>query len=74
MGSGFPMRCGYCGSQLHTLVNCPKTAGGQANRNRMYCGYCGAKDHNMNACPKTFQGNAYRSWHPELISNHFIKD
>jgi hypothetical protein len=26
------MRCSYCGSELHTVENCPKTWGGSANR------------------------------------------
>ncbi len=47
------MWCGYCGSKDHTIDNCPKTWGGQANRNAMRCGYCGSTNHNRPACPKT---------------------
>ena len=68
------MRCGYCGSSRHTLANCPKTWGGQANRNAMRCSYCGSREHNVEACPKTWSGNAARAWHPESVANHFVKD
>lgn len=44
--------CGYCGSIQHDRENCPKTAAGQGNRQRMKCGYCGDKNHNIRACPK----------------------
>lgn len=47
------MRCGYCGSGLHTAANCPKSWGGSARRNAMRCTYCGGRDHTINACPKT---------------------
>lgn len=72
MGEG--MRCGYCGSNLHTITNCPKTFSGSANRNRMRCSYCGGRDHSVDACPKTWGGNAARTWHPEKIKDHFVKD
>lgn len=68
------MYCSYCGSRRHTVVNCPKTAGGQARRLHMRCGYCGAKDHNIQACPKTFAGNAARAWHPDDVADDFIRD
>lgn len=68
------MYCGFCGKNTHTIVNCPKTAGGSINRSRMYCVFCGLKDHNVEACPKTFSGNAARAWHPESVADHFIKD
>lgn len=45
-------RCTYCGSHEHTVENCPKTWGGQANRNAMRCGYCGGRDHKNTSCPK----------------------
>ena len=44
------MRCAYCGSQAHTLEYCPKTWGGQGNRNALRCAYCGARDHDEQAC------------------------
>lgn len=47
------MWCSYCGSKEHVIDNCPKTWGGQANRNSMRCGYCGSTNHNRPACPKT---------------------
>jgi hypothetical protein len=50
------VRCGYCGAHTHTLANCPKTWGGQGNRNAMRCGYCGSKTHNTSACTKTHRG------------------
>lgn len=68
------MRCSYCGSNLHTVENCPKTWNGQANRAQMRCSYCGARDHNVNACPKTFGGNASRKWNEEEIEDDFVKD
>jgi hypothetical protein len=46
------MNCSYCGSKLHPTSHCPKTWGGQANRNRLRCSYCGGADHNYEACPK----------------------
>lgn len=46
------MWCAYCGSNQHEIENCPKTWGGQANRNAMRCTYCGARDHNYSSCPK----------------------
>lgn len=59
MGSRtFEMRCSYCGSDKHTLSNCPKTWKGQVNRNAMRCSYCGSNKHNIRACPKTFIGNS----------------
>lgn len=68
------MRCSYCGSHLHTINNCPKTFGGQANRNRMRCSYCGSTKHNVNACPKTHGGDANLKWHPEKIENDRVLD
>lgn len=68
------MRCSYCGSGAHTLALCPKTAGGQAARNRLRCGYCGARDHDAKACPKTWAGNAARAWYPERVADHFRLD
>lgn len=68
------MRCGYCGSDRHTIKLCPKTAGGQANRQNLHCGYCGSGDHNIQACPKTFSGNAARAWYPDRVADHFKKD
>ena len=56
------MKCVYCGSNLHTVKNCPKTWAGSGNRLHMRCVYCGANDHNVNACPKTWGGNASRRW------------
>ena len=68
------MRCAYCGSNLHTVTNCPKTSQGEINRRRMRCSYCGSNKHNIKGCPKTFSGNANRSWHEDNIENEFIKD
>ncbi|GAH47102.1 unnamed protein product [marine sediment metagenome] len=68
------MYCRYCGSHNHTIKNCPKTHSGSINRLHMKCAYCGSKEHNIDACPKTFHGNAMRAWHPDKISNNFIKD
>lgn len=68
------MHCGYCGAKTHTIVNCPKTAGGQSNRLHMRCSYCGSREHNIGACPKTFNGNAARAWYPDDVANDFIKD
>lgn len=44
-------RCTYCGSQRHTLANCPNTWGGSVRRTNLHCGYCGQSGHNSNACP-----------------------
>lgn len=44
-------RCTFCGSQLHTLSNCPKTHGGSARRANLHCGYCGGSGHTSSACP-----------------------
>lgn len=52
------MWCSYCGSDKHTLANCPKTWGGQANRTAMRCSYCGHRDHNVAACSRTWGGAA----------------
>lgn len=68
------MRCSYCGSELHTVENCPKTWGGSVNRAHMYCSYCGSNKHNIKACPKTFTGSANRAWHENLVAKDFIKD
>lgn len=68
------MHCGYCGSNKHTIENCPKTWCGSLNRTHMRCGYCGSKKHNTKACPKTWSGNAARAWNPESVEDDFIKD
>ena len=68
------MRCSYCGSELHTFENCPKTWGGSANRVVMHCSYCGSNKHNIKACPKTFAGSSNRAWHENLVAKDFIKD
>jgi transcriptional regulator NrdR family protein len=68
------MRCNYCGSNQHTIENCPKTWSGQANRRTMYCSYCGSRSHNINACPKTFEGNANRKWNEKEVEDDFVKD
>ena len=68
------MYCGYCGSGLHTIENCPKTWAGSCNRNNIHCSYCGSNKHNVNACPKTFEGNAKRAWHEDTVQKDFIKD
>lgn len=68
------MRCTYCGSNLHTAANCPKTWGGQSRRNAMRCAYCGANDHNINACPKTYGGSASRKWNENAVEDDFVLD
>lgn len=68
------MRCTYCGSNLHTVVNCPKTWGGQANRRAMRCAYCGSREHTIRACPKTWGGSAARKWYPDDRADDFVKD
>lgn len=68
------MRCTFCGSNLHTIKNCPKTWNGSANRNNLHCSYCGSNKHSIKGCPKTFEGSANRAWHPDLIQNEFISD
>lgn len=68
------MRCSYCGDNLHTVENCPKTWGGQISRAQMYCDYCGSRSHNVNGCPKTFEGNANRAWNDTEIEDDFVKD
>lgn len=68
------MRCTYCGSTLHTLALCPKTASGQAARNRLRCAYCGSREHDIKACPRTYSGNAARAWYPDSVADHFRKD
>lgn len=50
--------CSYCGSHAHTAKLCPKTWGGQGNRNALRCGYCGGRDHSNESCPKL--GRAHR--------------
>lgn len=50
------MRCGYCGSNLHTTDYCPKTWAGSANRLHLRCSYCGGTDHNRDACPRAWPG------------------
>ncbi len=44
-------RCTYCGSRLHTRVNCPHTYSGSARRANLRCSYCGGEGHTSNACP-----------------------
>ena len=51
---GFVMHCSYCGSKYHEIEYCPKTWGGQANRNALKCSYCGSNNHNRAACPKAW--------------------
>lgn len=69
------MFCSYCGSRNHMVKNCPKTWGGQANRNRMRCSYCGSQKHNLQACTKTFQGNGNMSgWNKHRFENEYVKD
>lgn len=46
------MWCAYCGSHAHTIDYCPKTWGGQGNRNALKCSYCGSSNHKVSACPK----------------------
>ncbi|OPJ96321.1 hypothetical protein B1R44_14855 [Serratia marcescens] len=43
--------CTFCGSRLHTRVNCPHTFGGSIRRGTLRCGYCGRDGHTSNACP-----------------------
>jgi uncharacterized Zn-finger protein len=71
---GGDMACGYCGSPLHTLKNCPKTLGGQGNRRAMRCSYCGSTKHTVKACPKTWAGSAARAWHPKSVRDDFVED
>lgn len=68
------MRCGYCGSNAHTISLCPKTAAGSARRSNLWCGYCGSHDHSIEACPKTYAGSAARAWYPDQVADHFKKD
>lgn len=68
------MRCSYCGAQTHTVKLCPKTAGGQSARLHLRCSYCGGKDHDVQACLKTFRGNAVRTWRPDDVADHYVKD
>lgn len=68
------MRCTYCGSQLHTVANCPQTWGGSARRAAMRCSYCGAADHKVRACPKTWEGSARRAWDEDSIKDEFVRD
>jgi hypothetical protein len=68
------MRCGYCGSQLHAVANCPKTWGGSVRHAAMRCSFCGARDHNVKACPKTWVGSASRVWREEEVKDDFVKD
>lgn len=46
------LRCTYCGKTTHTVLNCPKTWGGQGCRNGLRCLYCGGNDHRQSSCPK----------------------
>lgn len=68
------MRCTYCGSQLHTVVNCPSTWAGSARRAAMRCSYCGAPDHKVSACPQTWEGSARRAWDEDSIRDDFVRD
>jgi transcriptional regulator NrdR family protein len=69
------MYCSFCGSKNHIIDNCPKTWGGQANRNKMRCSYCGSRQHNIIACPKTFQGNGNMSpWNKHKYEKDYIED
>lgn len=68
------MYCSYCGSRFHTITNCPKTWGGQANRNKMRCSYCGSNKHLIEACPKTWGGSADRQWNEDKIRDSFVRD
>ncbi len=68
------MHCSYCWSKRHTIKNCPKTWGGQANRNRMHCSYCWSNKHNVAACPKTWHGSAVRAWHSYTVEDDFVED
>lgn len=68
------MRCSYCGSNYHTLLNCPKTYCGSAHREHMRCTYCGGTDHTIEGCPKTYGGSAARSWYEDSVADHFVKD
>jgi len=68
------MYCGYCGSNLHTVKNCPKTWSGSSNRSHMRCTYCGGTDHNVKACPKTWGGSSAMAWHQRTVEDHFVKD
>jgi len=68
------MWCSFCGSNRHTIKNCPKTWNGQANRNHMRCSYCGSRKHNINACEKTFNGNANMAWNKVKIKDDYVMD
>jgi|HubBroStandDraft_6_1064221.scaffolds.fasta_scaffold00056_14 hypothetical protein len=68
------MHCTYCGSNLHSYACCPKTYSGSMRRLLLRCVYCGGTDHNINACPKTWSGSASRSFHPDTVADHFVKD
>jgi primosomal protein N' len=68
------MYCTFCGSNLHSIKNCPKTWGGQGNRNNMHCSYCGSNKHNINACPKTWNGSSNVAWHQDKIEDDHIMD
>lgn len=58
--------CSYCGADTHSKPNCPKTWGGQGNRNSMRCTYCGKDDHRASSCPSL--GKAQR------IANDHVLD
>lgn len=45
------LRCTYCGAKTHTVLNCPKTWGGQGRRQALRCTYCGKRDHAHSSCP-----------------------
>jgi len=68
------MRCSFCGSNLHTIKNCPKTFSGQSNRRNMRCAYCESKQHTIEACPKTWKGSSNLAWHKDKIEDDFILD
>lgn len=54
-------RCTYCGSHLHTVVNCPNTWGGSSRRVSLRCSYCGKSGHNSSACPHNASSGRRRS-------------
>lgn len=68
------MYCNYCGSNKHSLKNCPKTWDGSINRKNMRCAYCGNKKHDINACSKTWGGRANITWHKDKIDDNYILD
>jgi len=63
------MRCTYCGSGCHTILNCSKTWSGLRNRAMMRCTYCGKTDHRIEACRKTHGGRRDSS-----TEDFYVKD